>query len=249
MKYIFLSLFVYGLIKLCYEDTPLFPWITGDDKGLVLTEMHIVEKKLNIKFNLVRLPWKRCQLEAESGNIDGIIAASYNKHRTSWGVYPTKKDGRLIRDYRLHTESYVIYKRKESKVQWENGRFLNLGKSLIGTQLGYSVVSDLKDAGYAVCESFSSPFDILKELDINTHEVAVLLGHESAKILQEHPKLNDNIIKLEKPFKVADQYLLFTRKFYSTNKNLIRSIWIAISKARRSNEYLKNKKEIMGTSI
>jgi hypothetical protein len=63
-------------IKLCYEDVSVFPWITGDDKGLVITELHIVEKMLNLRFKLIRLPWKRCQIEAQAGNLDGLIAAT-----------------------------------------------------------------------------------------------------------------------------------------------------------------------------
>ncbi|MBC7537365.1 MAG: hypothetical protein H7281_00985 [Bacteriovorax sp.] len=235
-------------IKLCYEDVSVFPWIIGDNKGLVITELHLVEKMLNLKFKLIRLPWKRCQFEAQSGVLDGIIAASYNKDRAVWGVYPTKNENEIEieREYRLHTDTFFVFTRKDSQIKWDNKHFENLGKNLVGVQLGYSVGSDLKDAGYPIHASFTAAFDILKELDFNALNVAVLQNHETTKTLNEHPKLKNNIIRLKQPFKVADQYLLLTRPFYARNKELSKSIWRAISEARKSQEYLKSEEAMIG---
>ena len=97
-----------------------------------------------IKLNLIRLPLKRCLQEASLGKFDGVVAAGYNKDRTVWGPYPTNKDGILDSNYRLYTDSYSIYKRKDSLIKFENGKFLNLGIRPIGAQLGYTIASDLK---------------------------------------------------------------------------------------------------------
>jgi polar amino acid transport system substrate-binding protein len=233
-------------IKLCYEDVSVFPWITGDDKGLVITELHIVEKMLNLRFKLIRLPWKRCQIEAQAGNLDGLIAASFNKDRAVWGVYPTDDDNTIEREYRLHTDSFFVFIRKDSNIKWENNHFENLGKNQVGVQLGYSVGSDLKDAGYPIHASFTTAHDILKELDFNAINVAVLQNHETTITLNEHPILKKNIVRLGQPFKIADQYLLFTRPFYTQNKELSRKIWHAIAQARKSKEYVKNEESLIG---
>lgn len=232
-------------IKLCYEDTSVFPWITGEETGLVFTELHNVEKRLKIKFTFIRLPWKRCQLEGRSGNVDGLIAASFNKERTEWGVYPTNALGELLSVQRLHTDSFYIYVRKDSNIKFENGKFLNLANNKIGVQLGYSVGHDLRDAGYATHSSFSSALDLVKELDYSSLQVAVLQDHESLRVLNEQPKLKRNIVRLRPAYKVADQYLLFTKKFYKKNKELSQSIWEAIPLARKCGRYTKLEKSML----
>lgn len=226
-------------IKFCYEDAAVYPWITGDEKGLIFTELKQVEKRLKIKFEYIRLPWKRCLFEAQSGNIDGVLAASFNKERAIWGIYPMDSDGNLDREARFHTDSFHVYVRKDSAIQFKDGKFENLGNNQIGVQLGYSVGNDLKDAGYAIHSSFATPLDLLKELDYSALQVAVLQNYEAARTIEENPKFKKKIIRLEPPFKIADQFLLFTKVFYQKNEELSKSIWQAIPPARKSLEYKK----------
>ena len=235
-------------IKLCYEDVVVFPWITGDKQGLALTEMLYVEKKLNIKIKFVRLPWKRCMLEAQSGKVDGLIAASFTKERSTWGVYPTKANGQLDSSLKLHSDSYTVYVRNDSAIRWENGKFLNLANNQIGVQLGYSVGTDLKEAGYPVYSSCSTAAELLTALQDKTVNVAVLQHLPSLKTLNEKPALGVGLTSMPQPFKVMDQYLLFTKTFYNQNKDLSHKIWNAIPQARESSEYLKLKRSLIGNS-
>lgn len=226
-------------IKICYEDVSVDPWITGDMKGIVIQQLQMVEKIANVKFNYIRLPWKRCQIEAQKGKIDGLIAASYSKRRTLWGVYPTYKNGNINRNQRLHTDSFVIFKTKNSPITFENGKLLNLETHKIGVQLGYSVGNDLEEQGYPTFSSFSTARDIIMALDKNVINVAILQNYSTLKVLAEHPKLERNIIPLQPPFKIADQYLLFTKTFYFNNKKISDQIWNSIPTARESGEYKK----------
>lgn len=224
-------------IKLCYEDATVFPWITGEQQGLVFTELKMIEKKLNIKFNFIRYPWKRCQLEAQSGKIDGLIAASYTRERAQWGIYPTKKNGDLDPEYRFHTDSFYVYVRKDSKIDFENNQFKNLGDNQIGVQLGYSVGNDLLDMGYPIHSAFANAIDLLRQLDMGALNVAVLQNHETMRTLKANPHLHKNIKRINQPFKVKDQYLLMTKLFYAENEKLVKSIWKALSEARKSAVY------------
>ena len=251
MKFIALLFFTFCLninyalskipeIRLCYEDVEVYPWITGDMKGLVIQELQHVEKLTKLKLKYVRLPWKRCQIDAQNGKLDGLIAASFTRERTNWGVYPTKNNGELDRNLRLHTDSFLVFITKGSPIRYENGRFENLGSNLIGVQLGYSVGSDLKDQGYATHSSFSTPNDLLEALNASVVTVAILQNHATIKALQDNPKFKSNIVDLKRPFKVADQYLMFTKKFYSEHPEIANKIWKAIPVARESAEYKKN---------
>ena len=232
-------------IRLCYEDVTVFPWITGDEDGLALIEIKIIEEELGIKFTLIRLPWKRCQIEAEAGKVEGLIAASYTKERAVWGVYPTLSNGELDVDKRLHTDSFHVYVRKDSKIQFKNGKFINIAMNEIGVQLGYSVGSDLKDQGYNVHSSFASAYDLLKQLDIKALNVAVLQNHESKRMLKIHPELNKNIRRIPEPYRIKDQYLLFTKTFFAKNETLVKSIWKSVARARKSQKYKLAEEKIL----
>lgn len=234
-------------MKLCYEDVVVFPWILGDDKGVVVSEMHLVEDFAGVKFNMTRLPWKRCQLEAEAGNYDGIISASYNSDRAKWGVYPYDKDAdKVERDFRHHTDSFYLYVRQDSGIKFSNGKIVNLGDSAIGVQLGYSVGNDLQKQGYKIQSNFTDTKDVLKELDMGALKVAILQGNETTKVLNENPSLLKNIIRLETPFKVNDQYLLFTKKYFSQHEKEVRNIWKAMKKARESKAYVDLLEKTLG---
>lgn len=235
-------------VRLCYEDVVVFPWITGEKQGLALTEILYIEKKLDIKIKLVRLPWKRCMLEAQSGKVDGLIAASFTKERSVWGVYPTKSNGQLDSSLKLHSDSYTVYVRKDSMIRWENGKFSNLGNNQIGVQLGYSVGTDLTEAGYPVYSSCSTAAELLGALQDKKVSVAVLQHLPTLKTLNEKPALRKGLSPMSQPFKVMDQYLLFTKVFYNQNKDLSHKIWNTIPQARESAEYLKLKKSLVGNS-
>lgn len=232
-------------IKLCYENVIVFPWILGDEEGLALTEIKIVEKDLGIDFILIRKPWMRCQIEAQAGEIDGLIAASFTKERTEWGVYPTIQNGKLDRDKRMHTDSFYVYVRKDSKIDFKKNTFLNLGQNEIGVQLGYSVGHDLKEMGYSVHSSFTSAFDLLKQLNLKTLNVAILQNHETKRTLVQHPELSKQIKRINEPFKVKDQYVLFTKTFYAKNEATVKAIWKSIAKARQSKRYKTEEKKVL----
>lgn len=233
------ELWAKGPIKLCYENVTVYPWITGDNQGLVISELHMVEKIAKVKFQMVRLPWKRCQIEAQNGNYDGIIAASYNKERAQWGVYPySKNENEVDNDLRLHTDRFYLYAKKNSDIAFVNGKILNLDQRPIGVQLGYSIGNNLVEWGYKIQSSFSETKDLLKELNMDILKAVVLQDHESKRVLAQFPNYNANVKRVEPPIKVSDQYLLFTKTYFKNNKATAQKIWQAIKKARMSQEYI-----------
>lgn len=233
-------------VRLCYEDVVVFPWITGEKQGLALTELLYIEKKLNLRFKYTRLPWKRCMLEAQSGKVDALIAASFTKERTRWGVYPTKPNGQLDSNLKLHSDRYIVYVRDDSPIRWEKGKFTNIGSNQVGVQLGYSVGEDLKEAGYSVYSTSSTAAELFEALQKKIVNVAVLQHMPSLKALNEKPFLNQGISLMPEPFKEMDQYLLFTKRFYNQHPEICHKIWNTIPLVRESAEYNKIKKKLLG---
>jgi len=224
-------------LRMCYEDTSVYPWITGDNKGLVITELHLVEEKLGTRFEMVRLPWKRCLSEVQAGKIDAAIAASYSDGRAAWGIYPRNADGALDREARLHTDSFHIYRRLDSTIRWNNGKLENLGEQPVGAQLGYSVGRYLEDAGYSMHYVPASE-DLMRMLSNNALQVAVLQNYEALRILQANPALERLVVRDGEPVRVADQYLLFSAAAYARDEPLVKAIWHTMAVARKSKRYL-----------
>lgn len=223
-------------IKLCYEDSSVYPWITGDNKGLVISELHMVEKDLNINFEFLRLPWKRCLQEVRLGSIQAAIAASFNKERASWGSYPLNPDLSLNQDLRLHTDSFYFYRRIDSPIRWSNNAMQNLGTQVIGAQLGYSVAKSLEETGYQI-KYLSSSEDLFKLLDKGLLQIALLQNHEAMKVLRHSPALEKTVVVESEAVKIADQYLLFNTGYYLKEEQLVNNIWQAIARARKSKKY------------
>jgi polar amino acid transport system substrate-binding protein len=233
-------------VSLCYEDSSVYPWITGTGQGLAILQMQLVAKESGIEFDFVRLPWKRCLLEVEAGRIHAAIAASYNKERAIWGVYPRTPDGKLQRDYRMHTDSFYVYRHADSQIRWQTKGFQNLGSESVGAQLGYSVGKDLEEAGYRI-KYHPASSDLLSYLENRVLQVIVLQDHEAKRQLSHRPSLRDIVIREALPVKVADQYLLFGNAFYNANKAQVQMIWQSIEKVRKSKLYLDEEREMLGT--
>lgn len=223
-------------IRMCYEDTSVYPWITGDDQGLLLFEMHLVEQELGRKFEFIRLPWKRCQQEVRQGSVQAAMGASFKRERMAWGTYPMNADGTPNKELRLFVDSFYIFRRSDSPVRWVQQQLKNLGAQVVGAQLGYSVGADLAAAGYPI-KYFPSSDDLVRLLDRGLLQVAVLQNHEAMNILKHSPALAKTIMKEGEPVKTAEQYLLFNTDFYQRETPLVHAIWQAVERVRKSKKY------------
>ncbi|MEJ6004668.1 transporter substrate-binding domain-containing protein [Paucibacter sp. AS339] len=232
-------------VSLCFEDTMVYPWITGDDKGLALLEMALVERDLGVKFEFQRLPWRRCLMEVQQGRIKAAIAASFNKERAAWGSYPTQADGSLSRELRMHTDSFHVYRRVDSPVRWQNQRFDNLGAQPVGVQLGYSVGKNVEELGYPIKSARSSE-DLMRMLEFGVLQVAVLQNFEAMRLLKGSASLRKLLVEEGPPVKVADQYLLFNTAFFEANPGLVKAIWSAVERARKSKPYQDEEAAMLG---
>ncbi|MCV2358279.1 transporter substrate-binding domain-containing protein [Paucibacter sp. TC2R-5] len=237
-----------GPVKLCFEDSSVYPWITGDDKGLALLQLTLVEKELGLKIEYSRLPWRRCLLEVQTGRIHAAIAASYNSERASWGSYPLNVDGSLNREQRMHTDSFHVFRRIDSPVRWLNQRFENIAGQPVGVQLGYSVGRNIEELGYPV-KSARSAEDLLRMLEVGVLQVVVLQRYEAQRLLKARPELHTLLVEDGPPVKVADQYLLFNGQFHAGNEALVKSVWAAIERARKSKKYQEEEALMLGAEV
>ena len=94
-------------LRICYEAEDAPPFI-GDHQsatpGLLLELVKSAAQQLDLRLEFQRQPWKRCILQLQSGQSDGIFAAIWQADRDAWGQFPGRdaEHGKPVnREYRL----------------------------------------------------------------------------------------------------------------------------------------------------
>jgi polar amino acid transport system substrate-binding protein len=84
---------------------------------------------------------------------------------------------------------------------------------------------------------------IMRSLAIGKFKAAAMVDAAIDAYLEKNPALKTNIIKIEKPLKRKEYYLIFSKKFYNERKELAEAIWDAIEDYKSTEEYRQMKKE------
>lgn len=231
-------------VSLCHEDNEVFPWLVGNESGLVHKQIQIIEADTKIKFKIISMPWKRCQLLVKMGEVDGLLSASPTPVRLETYEYPKNSKGELNREARMHEDQFVVYKNKNSTIDYQDGKFSNLGKLPIAVELGYSVQEKITSMGIPVYTSFNSLNDLLNVLNNGTIQAAVLQDYSTRYSLANSKTKFPNLITIKEPFVKVDQYIAFNRIFANSNRALIETIWKSCQNSRSNPEYLKLKDQL-----
>ncbi len=228
-------------INLACQDTENFPFQTGNSltidwkkPGISMEQMKLLEKKLDIRINFKRRPWKRCLYEMQHNEVDGVFNASYKTKRLIFGVYPTK-NGKVDPDKRSYSNSYHLFKLRSSPLKWDGKKFSNL-KGSIGAPLGYSVVDDLKKMGINVHEKKNSIVN-MRILNLGGLAGVAELGLAGDAYLRRYPDKFKEIMKIKLPLSTKNYYLMLSYKFVKDHPKFSKTIWSAIEEIRKSNEY------------
>lgn len=235
------------VINASFKNKDYYPYCVGDGKniltlnpGIAIEAMQSIEKKLNVKFNFTRDPWLRQKRKMQYNQIDMIFLASFEESRKQWAVYPTRENEVVDESKKIIDAAYVIYKLKESKLDWDGEKFFDLSGPII-TQKGYSIVNFLKEKGVDVVENRSNT-DIKKLLLKKVEGVA---RHDTTfnHYFKSNPKIAQKIVKLPIPLKSKAYYLVSSHKFYNNNSTLVNKIWDELKNLDTSDKFksIRNK--------
>lgn len=219
-----------------YENKLQHPYYLGEGEVIppqpgysVELLRKMAEKRPEIKLEFVRMPWKRCLSALEKGKVMGIFNASYKTDRLRNGVYPTKNN-RPDSDLRIAVLSYSLYIQKNSSLNWDGQKFINL-QGTIGGPLGYSIIDDLKSWGVETMETVSSRNGLQK----------LALGHIAGMAVQEftgdfflkQEEFKD-LVKLTPPLITKNYYLMISHQFYDEYTALSQKIWKTLGEVRET---------------
>ena len=221
-------------VSLCFEQTDVRPWRTEKGDGLNFSLLKMVEQRLDIVFDYRSIPWKRCLAELKGNAVDGAFAVSFKPDRRELGEYPGGQQ--IDAGKRMHIDTYVVIRRKGSKVEWDGKSFHNLDGA-IGFQLGYSVGDVLRAQNVEVDEGSQRADELARKL-IAGRVAAAAVGGSDAHSLMRGP-LAAQLEELPIPIIEKPYFLILSHGMVAARPQLAERIWRAIEEARNSAAYRK----------
>ncbi len=220
-------------IKICVDNGNWRPFVYQEDRvtqGLHITTINETLKKLNILYEFIPSPWKRCLKGAEKGAFDAIATASYNKERAEYLLYPIDATEKVSL-WRVGQVQYNIIVHQSSSYDYQ-GELTNIPKP-IRVSRDYSIGIDLKSMGFTIDDSSINDIQNLKRLvrEKNGSVVALPTLVDWANQQKEYA---GEIRLIEKPLKSKSYFLAFSKKG-QVSRVYAEEIWQLIRTAREKN--------------
>lgn len=222
------------VVSLCFEAQDVLPWRTEKGTGLNFALLKMVEQRLDIQFNYLSIPWKRCLAQLKANAVGGAFAVSYKPDRRELGEYPGGETPDVSK--RMHVDRYVVMRKKGSKVEWDGKTFRNLDGP-IGFQLGYSVGDVLRAQNLEVGEGSQRAVELARKLIAGRVAAAAVGGSDAAGLMRGplKPELEQLPIPIiEKPY-----FLILSHAMMAARPQLAERIWRAVEQSRNSAAYKK----------
>lgn len=224
-------------IKICYEDQDYSPYISDlrysqKGKGILVDLVEMSVKKVGLKVEFIRRPWKRCLSMMKNGSVDAIFAALWTKEREAWAAFPKKKDNlkKLDESLSLWDSQYVVFKRVDSNLSYSGGKFKNINSG-IDAPPGYVAYKMLKDMK-VLSRSNNTPEKGLKLVRLKRIDGYVVERNIGNFILNRN-KSNDVIDSIDEVFFEGHWFLPFSKKFYKESPEISRKIWNTIGHMKK----------------
>lgn len=233
-----LPAFARDSVTLCYEAQDVLPWRTEKGGGLNFELLQLVGQRLDVHFDFQSIPWKRCLAQLKANAVDGAFAVSYKPDRREIGEYPG--GGNADAAKRMHTDTYVLLRRKGSKVEWDGKHFNNLDGA-IGFQLGYSVGDVLRAHNVEVDEGSQRADELARKLIAGRVAAAAIGGSDAAGLMRG--PLGAQLEQLPVPIIEKPYFLILSHALVASRPQLAGRIWSEIEKVRNSAAYKKLEQE------
>jgi polar amino acid transport system substrate-binding protein len=230
------------VLRLCFESATVHPWRSIDQRGLNFELINAAARSLGVQVEYLSLPWKRCLLELKANGVDGAFAASFLEERTSYAVYPGGATPDAAR--RLHFDSYVLLRRKGTRLNWDGRSFSGLSGP-VGIQLGYSVGDQLRRLDIPLDEGSVSASELLEKLKAGRVDGAALLSDTAKNLMHTQPHLANALDILPVPLVQKPYFLVFSFETYRSRKGVADSMWRAIEQVRNTPAYRRHEASML----
>lgn len=223
-------------LVIAHEDVPVLPWIGDPGRGLDCDLVRQAAAQVHEEVRFEVMPWKRCLVMLEAGQVDGLLAASYQPDRAVFARYPMTAEGEPDPGRRLHMDSYGLYRLKGSEVGFDGERLVGVD-GRIAAQSGFSVIAQLRDLGAEVDEDSKEMEPILRRLTAGRVVAAALLTASADRYISTRPEFAQRIERAPTPLVSKPYYLIVSDDCYRRSPERIEALWSAIGEARVSDAH------------
>lgn len=229
-------------LRLCYQlqDHPPFTLPANNAQapgpGILLELIQAAATESQLAIAWQRLPWKRCILALQKGEVDGIFPTIWQAERDAWGQFPGRdrqRDLPVQRQYRLWQADYPIATRRDTSLSWDGQRFANL-KYGLNSPLGYLTHQRLADLG-ALANVSLQPEKALQLVASGRLDGFVIERNISLALIKEL-QLQEQLQFLPLPLLQADWHLPLSHPFYQRHPQLAMRFWQALGQQRETRE-------------
>ena len=222
-------------VRICYEQNEMLPYAHGEgqvvpaDPGPLpaLIKQASVGAKLDL--TLYRRPWKRCILDLEQDQADGIFPLIWTAERQQWAEFPRLATGELDPERYLWESIYAIFVQHGATLQWDGERFSQL-KSGVASPPGYVAQQKLNQLG------IRGP----QNIPVQKGLLLVALGRLDGYVIDRHigdhlihtSGLSNRLTTLPSPFMSSKWYLALSKRFVRLHPDEAQALWNALEKVR-----------------
>lgn len=222
-------------IKICLDSADWRPFIyqeSGQVKGMHIETIRSSLNTMNLSYEFIPAPWKRCLKGVEKGRYDAIATASFNQDRAAYLWYPSDASA-LISTARVGQVQYNIIVHSSSNFQYDNG--LTEVPQPVRVPRDYSIGKDLKAMGIEIDDSSLNDLQNLKRL-VREKNGAVIALPSLVTWANQHEEFAGKIKLIEKPLKSKSYFLVFSKKG-QINADQAQAIWQQIQAARENAQF------------
>jgi polar amino acid transport system substrate-binding protein len=189
---------------------------------------------VNVQFKLV--PWSRALNLVKHGGADAAFRSSYKAERTLYGAYPMK-NGMLDASRALSSYTYSLFIRKESDLSWNGVNIIGSDKK-VAVERASAGISLAKSLGLNIVE-FSDDDQMVQMLSAKRVDGVVGITNNIKNILARTPQLANQVVLQQPQLESKQGYVMFSKRTYNREPELVECFWDAIGKIRISPEYLE----------
>lgn len=224
-------------IKICTDGNFWFPFSyaeASEAKGIHIDIARKALLDLGFQPSFTPLPWKRCLKEAETGQFDAIVSASYKAERAKSLKYPEDAARSDKSEWRIMQAEYVVITTSDDKYRF-NGNIETL-PSPVRAPLGYSIISRLKAEGVHVVTAK----DIRECVDrlIKGGRGSVVTARQNAEYFLTSSAYKNKLVIHSRPIASKSYFMVFSKKSSSINNSEISAIWDKIMELRENETYM-----------
>ena len=224
-----------GEWTLCVDSNDWAVFTYPDHDGSLQTLVRSAAARQGGVVRYVSYPWRRCELMAEKGEVDGLLAEPWTKLSRDRFAFPLsagKGDPRRA----VAQVDLVFLQRAGGGASWDGKALRGLIGRVAFVQ-GYSEMGSALDAlGIPNRDDYKSDMLDVRALLAGRNNVIATYA-ESADVLTAMPDLSGRLVRLGPPFARLPYYLAFGKGTYQVRRDEIEALWRQIADTRRGGGY------------